>query len=106
MTQAAKIKADKVSSVYTGKSGACCCGCAGKRWYPTSMAPHGKALRGYEIDAESVSDIAVKRAINKVNKMMVEQPEKIESDSTYIVYDDGNRQTIVYFETARVQGAA
>lgn len=92
-----QVKSHKVTSSYNGQSGKCCCGCAGKHRYPSSQAQNGKKLRGYEIDADEVSDRAVNMAIKKIEKMSALEPENMSSGDNYIAYDDGGRLTIVYF---------
>lgn len=55
---------DDIQSVYSGIDGKCCCGCSGKHYYASAQAHRGNDIRGYAIDADEVSDRAIRRVWN------------------------------------------
>ena len=63
------IDLEKVVSVYSGKSGMCCCGCSGKHTYASKYNDRGKEIRGYDISENEVSDTIVKRHVNTIMKL-------------------------------------
>ena len=65
---AAEIKLDDVLSVYSGRDGACCCGCAGAHHYAGAHQAEGAASRGYPLEAADVSDWDVARVVGVINE--------------------------------------
>lgn len=57
-----------VLAVYSGKNGACCCGCSGKHTYNPNWINLGGEIRGYELDKEDCSLRTVKLILNKFKK--------------------------------------
>jgi hypothetical protein len=76
-----------IVKVYSGKSGACMCGCAGK-W---SYTEHGAKTDnpGYEPD---ISERSVKIIANKV----LGNNDAVKEDN-YVYVDDGKRIRVVYY---------
>jgi hypothetical protein len=63
-----QINLSKVQSVYSGKAGACCCGCAGKHTYAKATQAAAGKYRGYAVGDEECNDRVVKLIVNKMNK--------------------------------------
>lgn len=90
------IDITKVTSVYSGKKGMCCCGCAGTHYYPSHMHDKGMALRGYPIEPREINNRMVKRIVNIINR----NPDKIEHssyDNEFLCAVIGKRQYVAYF---------
>jgi hypothetical protein len=81
-----------IKAVYSGRSGACCCGCAGKYSYAKATQVEAGIDRGYPVLDEQVSDRSVKIISNKVlnNSDMIDE-------GTHAYVDNGKRIQIVYF---------
>ena len=97
------IQLNQVFKSYNGKSG-CMCGCNGNYKLPTHTPIVDANLEiGYEgYDEQDVSDRSVQTAIRKVNaalNFVGPHPRHVEVgyDSDCAFYDDGNRNTVVYF---------
>src|SRR3990172_3942451 len=61
-------KAD-VISVYSGRDGACCCGCAGKHTYNSAYIEEAGKRRGYPLDKDTdVNDATVTRVLNVLKR--------------------------------------
>lgn len=88
------IKAEDVASVYSGKAGKCCCGCAGKHTIASRHRDWAEANRGYEVTAEEVNDAVVKRVINKLNQNPL---TSVDDELAHVVI--GNRLYVAYFNT-------
>jgi hypothetical protein len=83
---------DKVSSVYVGKKGRCCCGCSGTHFYKNETREFASKNRGYEVLDEEINDDKVKRVINKIKKYIIIS----DSSDTYISVTIGNTLYIAY----------
>lgn len=59
------IKVEDVKQVYSGKDGKCCCGCAGKHYFPSALAEAVSKSHGYQVTA---SDSMVRRVVNIINQ--------------------------------------
>jgi hypothetical protein len=57
-----------VMSVYSGKAGRCCCGCAGKHRYSSVHRAVGSTNRGYKVEDKEVNDAQVRRVLGIVQK--------------------------------------
>ena len=81
---------EKVTNVYSGIDGRCCCGCAGKHYYSSAVAEKATKARKYEV---AVSDRMVRKVYNilAANSALV---EKISNDCESVVI--GRRLYIVY----------
>ena len=55
-------------SVYSGRAGACCCGCAGKHYYASATRVQASHDRGYGVDDDEVNDKQVVRVLNIIKK--------------------------------------
>ncbi len=53
-------------SVYSGKDGKCCCGCAGTYRYNSRLVATGSANRGYEVTADEINDAQVTRVLRAI----------------------------------------
>lgn len=82
-----------ITSVYCGKAGACCCGCAGKHSYHAAKRAEASRRRGYKVTDDELNEREVVRVLSKV-KRNVGLIEYMETDHmavtirtrTYIVY--------------------
>ena len=89
------ITFNQVQSVYSGKSGACSCGCAGKHTYREDLKSRGKELRGYELDDDDCNDRVVQRHINTINKAIAAGEASNDGDGI-VSYDNGKRVFVAY----------
>lgn len=87
---------DNVASVYSGKRGMCCCGCAGKHTYASALRDEASKSRGYVVRDEEVNDRTVKMIFNKVMKAYYKDVTKI-SDTCYS-YETDTRLYVVYLK--------
>jgi len=86
------------TSVYSGKAGKCCCGCAGKHYYASASRDEAGSDRGYPVRDEEVSD----RMVSRVLKILEETPgveHEDEFDSVVI----GNRLYVAYYAAKAVR---
>jgi len=95
---------DEVFVSYSGKPG-CMCGCNGKYSYKESMRKWASKSRGYEIDDDEISDVAVKRMINKFKKLL-SNPEIVTycddyGDEGHFFYKTDTRYNAIYFRVKK-----
>jgi hypothetical protein len=90
------LTTDDIISVYSGRNGACCCGCSGTHWYNSKYKALGSKSRGYAVKDEEVNDRQVKRILNIIKKA-----DKVEDDYTCLATVVGNRLYIVYLKDER-----
>jgi len=99
------IDINNVISVYSGKQG-CMCGCNGNHRYHSIHKDLAAAGRGYDLDDSDISDLAVKRMVNKFNKAgVVTVDQKIDgtySDYCYIDNNDTDRTNVIYFTNGSI----
>jgi hypothetical protein len=81
----------EVLSVYSGKDGKCCCGCAGKYSYNSLHIAAGSKNRGYEVTRDEVNDRMICKVLN-----IVASAENIKIGDNNISTVVGNRLYIVY----------
>lgn len=79
----------QIVKVYSGKDGACMCGCAGKWSYSAYGAKEHSP--GYNVD-DSVSE----RSVKMIAKKVLSNPNK-EVDGDIVFAVEGNRIRAVYF---------
>ena len=94
------IKLENVMKSYTGKQG-CMCGCRGNYKVASKHLTQANESRGYDYEAEDVSDRSVKMAVNKLNKLIdwndpEAVAEHVNEDHAYFDTDNG-RTICVYF---------
>lgn len=80
----------QIVKVYSGKNGACQCGCSGKYSYTAYGAKEHSP--GYDV-SDSVSERSVKIIAKKV---LSDSNKEVDGDIVYSV--EGNRIRVVYFE--------
>lgn len=95
------INVENVMSVYTGEAKTCMCGCKGNHRYASALRANASYRRGYVVGDDEVSDISVKRAVNRLNKLIdwsnPDVVEKhVESDGYTVWFDEGNRTVVAY----------
>ena len=86
------IKYEQVLSVYSGRDGKCCCGCAGKHSYNPDFTEEAGKNRGYKIEQDEVNKTMVNKVIRLINE--AKELEFDQSDFKSIVI--GNRLYIAY----------
>lgn len=86
------IALEKVSSVYSGKNGKCCCGCSGKHSYASQHREFASSRRGYNVTDKEISDRSVKTIVNKMNNY----PGEIIYENGHVYLEHGNRLYIAY----------
>lgn len=91
-----------VLSVYSGKDGKCCCGCAGKHSYNSAHVAEGTKSRGYAVTAEDVSDKNVKRILRLVQAQAA--LGLAEGEYNYYSAVVGKRLYLVYLTDAAQAG--
>ena len=90
------IEFGDVLSVYYGKNGKCCCGCAGEYLYNSQHKEEGGTYRGYPVDDKDINDRQVRKVIG-----ILRRAEKIEYDRPdFISTVVGERLYTVYFTAA------
>jgi hypothetical protein len=96
------IKLSDVMSVYSGKAGACCCGCAGKRTYAKAHQDVASKDRGYEVFDKECRDGTVKRIFNKAMDSITSggdlsiSPGKEGGFVSHVSVEIGERVYIIY----------
>ena len=93
------IKVEDVMKSYRGGLG-CMCGCQGTYRVAADHFHAAGQERGYDYDQEDVSDLSVKMAVNKLNKLIDwDDPECVEKHvlDDYAFYETDTRQIVVYF---------
>ena len=87
-----------VKSVYSGKDGACCCGCAGKHTYASKYREAAGKERGYAIRDEEINDRVVKTIYNKVMLWPADHTEYwVDGKLHFVSITVGKRLYTVYF---------
>ena len=91
------IDKDSIAHVYSGKAGACACGCKGKHTYATAYVAQSAARRGYAIQPDEVSDGTVTRILKKIEAAAVQYREDEDEFACAVI---GGRIYIAYFPGA------
>ena len=92
------VDVDDVISVYSGKTGACCCGCSGKHSYASKYRARGGAARGCKLQDSDISDLTVKRIVGKINRSCMSEPQTTSLREQYMTAVIGKRLYIAYFK--------
>lgn len=91
-------KEQRVMCSYSGRPG-CMCGCNGKYSYTTKLRDFSGEDRGYSIDDDEISDVAVKRMINKFKKLLQTDVKiDLNMSSGYFFYETPSRYNAIYFK--------
>jgi len=97
----ASLTVDKVRSVYSGKVGECCCGCAGLHTYSSAHVAEAAKARGYPVNENEVSDTVVLRILRKLQREYAHVPPSSRFlRPTFVSVDVGRRHYIAYFTDA------
>lgn len=90
-----QIQVSEVASVYSGRDGKCCCGCAGKHYHRA-----GQATDSYQ----TVNNGQVTRVL----RLFAANPELVEYEagSNHAALVLGTRLHIVYFTQAAIEARA
>ena len=94
-----EVKLSDVKSVYSGRAGACCCGCSGNYRYPSTvtkeefMREHGRPL-----NCSEQNDVQVKRIVGLINKAILENNPTLDFGARYVAVENeaNTRIYIVY----------
>jgi hypothetical protein len=89
------LRLEDVMSVYSGRDGACACGCSGKHRYASKYRDIATANRGYEVTDEEVND----RQVERILKLVQDAGEEAEFDgdmATLVVDQPGRKRGTVY----------
>ena len=87
------IKHEDILSVYSGKDGHCCCGCAGTHSYNSFHVKEANKSRGYGGCEDEVNDRAIQRILNIVKKNV----DKVEfNEEEFIGVTIGKRMYNIY----------
>jgi len=84
----------EIKSVYSGKDGKCCCGCAGKYYYAKAHQQAGGKGRGYAVSDDEVSDTMVKNVYGIIMQAITDG--KAEYGGNNISTIVGTRLYIIY----------
>jgi len=76
------LQISKVTAAYSGRAGACCCGCKGKHYSKRQGTPNDFKQMG--------------RIFSKVEALV--NDKSFEINSTYAAAEEGNRLYVVYFD--------
>lgn len=80
----ADLTIDDVRSVYSGKAGKCCCGCAGKHSYNPAHVKEATKDRGYSIDENEINARQVKRVLNIIKANAAANGVTVEKNAPYV----------------------
>ena len=87
------MELNKVIKVYSGKPG-CMCGCNGRYRVASAHVNAAGDARGYEYDADDVSDRSVKIIFNKIVK---DPAHKFDADANCVYLNTPTRTLVAYF---------
>ena len=87
-----ELRPEDVLSVYSGKDGHCCCGCAGKHYHNPDYRELASKKCGYEVDDEACSA----RMVRKVVKLLTADGADVEFNDSYVATVVGARLYIAY----------
>ena len=90
------IDLSKVVSVYSGKNGRCCCGCAGKYTYPSALREQASKKRGYPVTNDEVNDRTVRAIVRKVQEQIDAGNIEFQNED-FVSTVVGKRLYVVYF---------
>lgn len=83
---------------YSGRPG-CMCGCKGKYSYTKKLQKFSGKNRGYSVRNDEISDISVKRMINKFKKLLKnDENVKFNKGERYFFYETPTRYYAIYFK--------
>lgn len=85
------LNISNVLSVYSGRDGACCCGCKGKHYYRTESRSQASESRGYAVRDEEISDKMATKVLR-----IVQNADHTEVGPNYVSTVVGERLYIVY----------
>jgi len=86
------LQVSDVMSVYSGKAGACCCGCSGKHRYASAHQEVASKNRGYEVTDDEIND----QQVRKILRLVQSEAEKAESFGTGYSVEIHKRLYCVY----------
>lgn len=90
------LTVEQVVSVYSGKAGKCCCGCAGKHRYPAAKRAEASKSRGYPVRDNEINDRQVSKVLNLVKEHAGKEGIETTTDETYASVEVDGRMYTVY----------
>jgi hypothetical protein len=93
------VALEEISSVYSGRARACCCGGAGTHRYPSTTDPKWfKTSTGTDLSKEDINDVQVKRIMKLINLALANNDHGIDESSRHIALETEKRIYIIYFK--------
>jgi hypothetical protein len=89
------IKIEDIVQVYSGRNGACFCGCSGIHRYPASMREEGAEHRGYALDDKDINDRHVNMVVDIINAGR--NGDGIETTAVYVSRVIDDKIYVAYF---------
>lgn len=86
------LTTDNVMSVYSGRDGKCCCGCAGNHRYNSKHREAATKNRGYAVDDDDINDKQVKRVLT----LLQDNYQHVEAGGNHFSLVVGERIYVVY----------
>jgi hypothetical protein len=86
------IELVEVKSVYTGKSGRCCCGCSGIHRYAKAHRDWASKNRGYKVTDAEINDKHVKKVVGVINANIAD----VIFDSNNVSIEIGSQLFVAY----------
>lgn len=93
LVQYAQIDLKRVAHVYSGRNGACMCGCAGKHTYASQHQEWAGKNRGYEVTKDEINNRTVKLIVGK----LMTAPGVKKDDDMFVATVD-NRIYVAYMK--------
>jgi hypothetical protein len=85
-----------LASVYVGRRGECCCGCAGLHTYNPEHRTEASASRGYEVPEDRCNSAEIARVL----KLIKTKAPTAEGCTNHYAYETGRKLYIVYLTKA------
>ena len=83
----------EVMSVYSGRDGRCCCGCAGKHSYASQFQIAAGKHRGYKVDDDEMND----RMVTRIAKLIENNLDKAKWGDNNVSLVVENRLYVAYW---------
>lgn len=93
----ARTTTSDLLSVYSGKPGKCCCGCAGNHRYASATRAEAAEHRGYAISDDEVND----RQVAKVLGLLQANPILVEAEGSHFAAEIDGRLYVAYLREAK-----
>jgi len=87
-----------VMFVYSGRKGACACGCKGKYSYHQMRRAESSKWRGYRVTDDELNERQVNRVLGHIKRNV--STAKYDENVRYLSVDVGTRTYVVYLSKA------